>query len=120
MTRVAIVPVSTAAGRVVFQAVANGKQSEGETAGEALDALTTQLPAEETGTLVIVQTFHPDRFFDAAQQQRLGELMDRWRLARDQGEALALDEATELEGLVEAEVRAAAERCVALRRSRDE
>jgi hypothetical protein len=37
---------------------------------------------------VIVQTLRPDRFFNATQRQRLADLMDRWRKARDQGGSL--------------------------------
>ncbi len=44
--------------------MAGAKQSYGHTAGKALDALTTPLPEGEIGTLVIVQSFRPDRFFD--------------------------------------------------------
>jgi hypothetical protein len=63
---------------------------------------------------VIVQTLHPDPFFNAAQQQRLAELMGRWREARDQGGALPTDEQAELNALVEAEVHASADRAAGL------
>lgn len=114
MTRVAILPISTDKGEVSYCAVAGDRQSHGKTAGEALDALTVQLPEAETSTLIIVQSLRPDRFFDLAQQQRLAELMVRWRLERDKGQALPTDEQAELEALVEAELRAAAARATAL------
>jgi hypothetical protein len=114
MTRVAILPVPTEKGALAYCAVAGDKRSQGSTAGAALDALTAQLSAEEAGTLVIVQTLSPDRFFNAAQQQRLAELMERWRKARDQGQTLPAEEQDELNGLVEAEVRASAARAAAL------
>jgi hypothetical protein len=38
-----------------YRACAGDKESTGRTAGEALDALTSQLTDDETGTLVIVQ-----------------------------------------------------------------
>jgi hypothetical protein len=79
-----------------------------------LDALTAQLSADEASTLVIVQSLRPDHFFTAAQQQRLATLMARWRTARDQGGTLPVDEQTELEALVEAELRASAARAAAL------
>jgi hypothetical protein len=82
MTTVAILPEATEAG-TTYRAVAGEKQSVGRTAGEALDALTAQLSDEEAGTLVVVQNLRPDRFFTAAQQDRLSELMSRWRTARD-------------------------------------
>jgi hypothetical protein len=63
--------------------------------------------------LMIDKTLQPDRFFNADQQQRLAELMRRWRNARGQGRALAADEQAELNALVEAEVRASADRVAA-------
>lgn len=42
--------------------------------------------------------------------------MLRWRAARDAGEALPLAEQSELDALVEAEMRASGERAAALRR----
>jgi hypothetical protein len=114
MTTVAILPVSTATGDIVYHARAGDKQSHGKTAGEALDALTGQLPEEEAGTLVIVQNLRPDRFFDADQQRRLGELMARWRAAHDAGTALSPAEQAELDALIEEEVRASAKRTAAL------
>lgn len=114
MTRVAILPVPSEKGDFAYRAVAGDKQSHGKTAGEALDALTAQLSEGEASTLVIVQSLRPDRFFSAAQLQRLAELMARWRAARDMGETLPVDEQSELEALVEAELRAAARRAGAL------
>lgn len=77
MTMAAIFPVPTEKGVASYRAVAGDKHSEGDAAGTALDALTAQFSEEEAGMLVIVQTLRPDRFFNAAQQQRLAELMDR-------------------------------------------
>lgn len=56
------------------------------------------------------QSFRPDQFFTAAQQQRLKELMDRWRAARDHGKLLPVGEQTELESLIETELQAATQR----------
>lgn len=58
----------------------------------------------------------PDHFFTTEQQQRLQQLMARWRAARDAGSALPPEEQAELQALVEAEVRAATERAAALLR----
>lgn len=58
----------------------------------------------------MVQSLPPDRFFTAAQQQRLDELMARWRTLRDQGTPLPTDEQAELEALVAAELRASSAR----------
>lgn len=114
MTRVAILPISTDKGEVSFCAVGGDRQSHGKTAGEALDALTVQLSEAETSTLIIVQSLRPDRFFGLAQQQRLAELMVRWRMERDKGQTLPTDEQSELEVLVETELRATAARAAAL------
>lgn len=114
MTNVAILPVPTDHGGISYHAVAGTKQSAGATAGAALDALTAQLSADETSTLVIVQSFRPDRFFTAVQQQRLDELMTYWRAAHDSGGSLAAQEQAELELLVEAELEAATQRSASL------
>jgi hypothetical protein len=114
MTKVSIVPIPTEQGELSYHAIASEKHAQGKTAGEALDALTAQLSADEASTLVIVQSLRPDRFFNVAQQQRLATLMVRWRTARDQGATLPVEEQTELEALVEAELRASAARTAAL------
>jgi len=114
MTKVAILPVPTERGGIFYRALAGDKRSQGKTAGEALDALTLQLSDDKAGTLVIVQNQRPDCFFDAVRQQRLAELMKHWRLARDRGETLPAREQSELEELVETELRASADRTDAL------
>jgi len=116
MTKVAILPVSTATGDITYHAIAGDKQAHGNTAGAALDALAAQLPAEETGTLVIVQSLRPDHFFGVDQQRRLAELMDQWRAARDAGITLPAPEQTELDALIEEEIRASVQRTAALLR----
>ena len=87
MTRVAILPIPGEQGTLSYRAIAGEKYAHGNTAGEALDALTVQLSADETSTIVIAQSLRPDRFFTAAQQQRLETLMTRWRILRDQSES---------------------------------
>lgn len=82
-----------------YRALAGDKESTGRTAGEALDTLTAQLSNDERGTLVIVQNYKADEFFDAAQQARLTELM---RLRRSR--PLSSEEEQELESLIEAEL----------------
>jgi hypothetical protein len=116
MTKVTILPELTNAHEMAYRAIAGKQQSVGQTAGEALDALTTLLPKDETGTLVIVQNQRPDSFFSAEQQQRLKTLMGRWRSKRDAGTSLTLDEQAELEQLTEDEIRATTERAKALLR----
>jgi hypothetical protein len=58
----------------------------------------------------------PDRYFSADQQQRLTELMARWRTAQEAGSAMAAVEQAELEELIRTEVRAAGERAADLLR----
>jgi hypothetical protein len=62
----------------------------------------------------MVQYAQPDRFFTAAQQQRLAELMERWRNARDGGNAFPAEEQAELDALIEAELAGSAQRAAAL------
>jgi hypothetical protein len=114
MARVEIMPVSDGGDSVAYAAVSGDKQSRGRTPGEALDALMTQLADEDGAVLAIVQTMRPDRFFGADQQRRLGELMTRWREARDAGVDLPAAVQSELDDLINEEVRASGRRAAAL------
>lgn len=105
MTTITIVPEKNNS----YRALAGEKESTGRTAGEALDALTSQLDEEESGTLVIVQNRKADQFFNAAQQERLIGLMQ----LRKAG-TLSTEEESELDRLVEAELDGARERAKAL------
>jgi hypothetical protein len=117
MTTITIVPESPGAPATKYRAVAGKAQAVGKTAGEALDALTSQLGEDtESGMVLVVQFRRPDAFFTAEQQERLQQLMTRWREARDSGGALPPEEQSELDALVEAELRASAARAAALRR----
>lgn len=104
MTTVAILPISNVNGEKSFRAIAGDKHSVGKTAGQALDALAAQLDEIEFSALLIIQSFRPDTFFSAKQQERLSELMNLWRLARDQGQELPSEQQVELNGLVEIEL----------------
>lgn len=114
MTKVAILPVHNPSGGLSYRAITGGKQSIGKTPGEALDALTVQLDDSATGTLIIIQYRHPEQFFTATQQQRLAELMELWRAARAHGETIAPNSQAELDALVEAELKASADRTAAI------
>ena len=114
MTTVAIVPISGAAGEKAYRAVARGKQSVGKTAGLALDALFAQLGEAELNGSLVIQSFNPDSLFDAAQQERLSELMSLWRSARDQRRELPEALKEELDKLVETELSAATVRAETL------
>jgi hypothetical protein len=105
MTTITIVPEKNDS----YRAVAGDKESTGRTAGEALDALSSQLEEEESGTLIIVQQRKADRFFNAAQQSRLAELMRRCSAG-----VLTAEEETELEGLIQIELDGARDRAAAL------
>ncbi len=111
---VSILPVPGEEGELSFHAVSGGKSSLGRTRGEALDAISAKLSDEQDGTLVVVQSFQPDRYFSAAQQSRLAELQRRWSTATQQGTTLADAEQVELDALIELEVRAAGQRAAAL------
>ncbi|KAF3978663.1 MAG: hypothetical protein HFP77_00730 [Methylococcales symbiont of Iophon sp. n. MRB-2018] len=110
MTKVAISPVQAVNGHISFNAIAGKIHTKGKTAGEALDALNEQLGDDEKGTLIIVQNYRPDCFFDATQQKRLGELMARWRVAKDNRTEFSIEKQEELDSLVELELLASADR----------
>lgn len=114
MNSVMIVSVPTAKGPIAYHAVAGNVRSQGKTAGEALDALTMQLPEDKRNTLVIVQNLQPDHFFNADQQQRLAALMEQWRVARDTHTPLPAAMQAELETLIEEEIRASTARTAAM------
>lgn len=101
MTTITILPEKSDS----YRAVTGNKESTGRTAGEALDALASQLSEDESGTIVIVQNRKADRFFNATQQARLTKLTQQ----REDGK-LSPDEARELESLIEAELDGARER----------
>jgi hypothetical protein len=84
MTTVAILPISDVNGEKSYRAIAGDKHSVGETAGQALDALTAQFDEIEFSALLVIQSFRPDPFFTDEQQERLSVLMNLWRLARNQ------------------------------------
>ncbi len=111
---VTILPVPTDEGKNSFHAVSGGKSSLGRTPGEALDAISAQLSDKDDGTLVVVHSFSPDRYFNTSQQRRLTELVERWSLAAQQGKGLPDSEQAELEALIETEVRAAGQRAAAV------
>jgi hypothetical protein len=110
MTTVAILPISSINGEKSYRAIAGDKQSTGKTAGQALDSLITQLGETDFSGMLTIQSFPPDSFFTADQQKRLSELMNHWRIARDQGQELPPETQAELDSLVEAELQAATKR----------
>jgi hypothetical protein len=114
MTTVAILPISDVNGEKSYRAIAGDKYSVGRTAGQALDALTAQLDEIEFSALLVIQSFRPDPFFSAEQQERLSELMTLWRLARDIGQELLPEQQVELDILVDIELRAATVRTAEL------
>jgi hypothetical protein len=107
MITISIIPEKPNTGELIWRAMSGESESFGKTAGEALDALTAKLNGEAAGIPLLVRQLEPDRFFTLEQQQRLNDLMARWRAARDAGHTLPANEQTELESLVEAEVRGA-------------
>lgn len=112
MTAISIVPAQQPGTATAWRAVANGKEAFGRTAGEALDGLTAEL--SQAGVFLIYEQWQPDEFFTAEQQQRLSELLARWRLTNDSGEPLAANEQVELEQLIEVELLAAGQRAATL------
>jgi len=113
MSLIAIQPVSTADGKVAFRAVSADAHSEGATAGQALDALATNMGSREPG-IILVQSFGGDAYFAAAKLERLQTLMDAWRSARDAGQELSAEDQAELQQLIDEEFEASAKRTNAL------
>lgn len=113
MTTIAILPENPGSAATSYLAIAGQVHCVGKTAGQALDALTSKLNGGES-TLVIVQHLRPDRFFSEAQQERLEELMSRWRHAQETDSVLPSADQAELEALVEAELKAAGARAARL------
>jgi len=101
MTTVTILPEKTN----LFRAVANGKESLGRTAGEALDAITNQLGEDAEGTILVIQTQKADKFFTVEQQSRMSDLMEL-----RQANKLTEIEEKELETLIKAELQGATKR----------
>ena len=114
MSTVSIHPVDASADASRYLATSGACQGVGATAGQALDALTSQHPEIAADSLVVIQRFRADRYFAAHQVNRLRELMGQWRDARDEGRSLSQ---AELEQLIEAEIHASSERARRPRRS---
>jgi len=117
MTTISILPITDESGNLSYRAIAGNQQTIGKTAGQALDALTLQLGQSDSILSLLIQTFQPDPFFTTAQQQRLSELMELWRTARDRGQTLSPQEQAELDALVNAELQATQQRLSATQRS---
>lgn len=118
MRAIAIVPADPAAPDSQFVAYSGNLHSAGKTAGAALDSLSAQLSESDRGTLVVVQHYRPDEFFNANQCRRLQELMQRRRSALDAKLDLPAPERQELVALVDAELEAATARAAAMVREK--
>jgi hypothetical protein len=92
-----------------FRAINGKNMSVGETIGQALDSLSKQVSLEKN-SVIYIQDFEPDEFFTAEQQQRMSELMTKWRELRDSNLQLSIEEQSELEQLVELELIGSAKR----------
>jgi len=90
-----------------FRAISGRHQSVGKTMGEALDALAAQMEESDTAALVLIQKRVPDRFFTAAQHDRMENL-------RSRRETITDAERAEWEELVNAELDATVARTDAL------
>jgi hypothetical protein len=114
MTPITLLPISTPNNEISYRAILGDKQSVGKTAGQALDALMSQLNQPSFSALLLIQNFEPDRFFTAAQQTRLAQLMEQWRTAQNEGHPLPPELQAELDELVDAELNATRDRAAAL------
>src|SRR5205823_437837 len=103
MTKVGLIREEVGVDERAFRAVTGRRQAAGRTAAEAIDALTSQLSADEIDTLIVVRNIGPDQFFTASQRKRLEQLMASWRSARDAGTPLSPGDQAELETLIDSE-----------------
>jgi len=104
------------AGRTRYRARWGNRQVAAETPGQALDAIYEMGGQGDEGrtTVILLHRCGPDRFFSEREQTRLGELMSAFDDSHQGGALLSAAEETELEAMVEAELRASAERAAAL------
>ena len=111
MQTIEILPDSTTS-QLLYRATCGDRHATGQTPGQALDILESQLDLNGNlgETLVILQRFRADDLFSQAQKERLRDLMDQYHAAIAQGIKLDDDLQTELENLVEAEMEATIER----------
>lgn len=107
MKRAAIQPNERQAGEPRFRAISGKRQSLGQTAGEALDALNEEAGPDAEPSLVVVQQIGGDTFFTDAHYQRMQELLAR-------SESMTSDEQGELERLASEEIIASGERTKAI------
>jgi hypothetical protein len=107
MSTITISPNASGAG---FLASQDGESFTGRTYGEALDGLSTSIGRTTGRTLVILDPFQPDEFFNASQMARLDELMSLQRAAQKRGEQLPEPLRHELQELVRVELVASGER----------
>src|SRR5436309_9142374 len=99
MTSIAIRIEDSKADTPRFRAVAGNCQAVGRTMGEALDALTADWGNDIQETAVLIQRFHPDSYFTAAQYDRMQELLAHRA-------SLTAEERVEIEALIDAELEA--------------
>ncbi|XZN93515.1 MAG: hypothetical protein ACM65M_12140 [Microcoleus sp.] len=71
MTTVAILPVLNTNGEKSYRAIAGDRQSVGQTAGQALDALTALLGETDFSALIVIQRFNPDELFTIQQKKNI-------------------------------------------------
>jgi hypothetical protein len=114
MDRITIIAEGSESPGKSFQASWRGRSSFGVTAGAALDALTAQMQPSEVSTLVIIQNLQPDGFFNASQQLRLQELLEKRTRLKTSESRLSSDEQSELEVLVANELDGSAQRAGAI------
>ena len=116
---ITITSMATTTNETMWRAATDGLEVICKTAGEALDSIRKRLGTEQNDMFLVRQQWQPDEFFTAAQQQRLGELMESWRAARDSGKKLSENEQAELEALVDAQLEGSANRAAAMRQNQN-
>ncbi|MBD2778152.1 hypothetical protein [Iningainema tapete] len=104
--------------QTTYRAICGLQQAIGATPGQALDMreseLATQGLAENGETVITIQRFRPDNFFNANQQSKLRKLMDQFLHANAVGDKLTPAQNEELQQLVDAELQATIKRAEAI------
>lgn len=116
MSTVSVASEANGSATTIYRARARGKEAYGDTVGQAIDRLPSDVAEGEGPLVVVVQSFRGDRFFTAEQQKRLIELREKANLAHESGGGLPQAEQAELDALIDAELRGATERSVEILR----
>ena len=114
---ISVIPTGTTEpGQDAFLAISGDTVVGGANIGAAIGAAFNALAAQGdvSAARVIIQKMNGDRFFGAEKLSRFRDLSDKQRALRERGEQLSAEDDAELEGLIDADLAASAERARAI------